>query len=134
LLIGVVAKFQPLIMTAIPEIANLLIDSRWAVQETGAATLLKLSEQSKSAFQLSGPTLLISIIAEFRPLIANFLPQIIALLKDAHRSVRKAGADTLLKLSEQGERLNLSQFTCSSFTYPVLQLSSNPRLSKQSLK
>ena len=94
-------------MTAIPEIATLLINGHWAVQETGAATLLKLSEQSKSV-RLSGPTLLISIIAEFRPLIANFLPQIIALLKDAHRSVRKAGADTLLKLSEQGERLNLS--------------------------
>lgn len=125
MLIGVVAIFQPLVMTAIPDIANLLIDSRWAVQETGADTLLKLSEQSKSV-QLSGPTLLISIIAEFRPSIAKFLPQIIALLKDAHRSVRAKGADTLLKLSEQGERLNLSQFTCSSVTYPVLQLSSNP--------
>ena len=119
-------------MTAIPDIANLLIDSRWAVQETGADTLLKLSEQSKSV-QLSGPTLLISITAKFRPSIAKFLPQIMALLKDAHRSVRAKGADTLLKLSEQGERLNL-QFTCSSFTYPVLQLSSDPRSRKQSLK
>ena len=133
MLIGLVAEFQPFLVTAIPDIANLLIDSRCAVQETGAATLLKFSEQSKSV-QLSGPTLLISIIAKFRPSIAKFLPQIIALLKDAHGSVRKTVVDTLLKLSEQGERLNLSQFTCSSFTYPILQLSSNPRLSKQSLK
>ena len=45
--------------------------------------------------------------AEFRELVREAIPQIISLLSHGELNVRRAGADTLLELSEQG---NISSF------------------------
>jgi hypothetical protein len=43
-----------------------------------------------------------SIAAEFRESIGIFIPQIVNLLKDNDCDVRAAGAEALLKVSDQG--------------------------------
>src|SRR5271168_12079 len=73
LLIYFVAGFQPLIMTAIPEIITLLKDSDSDVQIVAANTLSKLSYHSKRLY-LSGLSLLIYFIAGFQPLIMTAIP------------------------------------------------------------
>ena len=45
-------------------------------------------------------------LAEFRELVEPVIPHIIALLGDKERNVRKAAADALSKLSEQGKVSN----------------------------
>src|SRR5271168_2573222 len=104
LLIYFVAGFQPLIMTAIPEIITLLKDSHWNVQIAAANTLSKLSDHSKRLY-LSSLSLLIYFIAGFQPLIMTAIPDIITLLKDSD-SVQIAAANTLSKLSGYGKRVH----------------------------
>src|SRR5271155_5425887 len=107
LLIYFIAGFQPLIMTAIPEIITLLKDSYWKVRTAAADTLSKLSDHSNRLY-LSGLSLLIYFIAGFQPLIMTAIPEIITLLKDSYWKVRIAAADTLSKLSDHSNRLYLS--------------------------
>ena len=45
--------------------------------------------------------------AEFRELVRDAIPQIIDLLSDSELNVRRAGADALSKLSDEG---NISSF------------------------
>src|SRR5271168_625428 len=104
LLIYFVAGFQPLIMTAIPEIITLLKDSDSDVQIAAANTLSKLSDHSKRLY-LSSLSLLIYFIAGFQPLIMTAIPEIITLLKDSRSHVRRAAANTLSKLSDHSKRL-----------------------------
>ena len=49
-----------------------------------------------------------TIIAEFRPLIASAIPEIADLLKHSEGFVRQAGVDVLSQLSEHGKKVNLS--------------------------
>src|SRR5271155_3130903 len=107
LLIYFIAGFQPLIMTAIPEIITLLKDSDSDVQIAAANTLSKLSDHSKRLY-LSGLSLLIYFIAGFQPLIMTAIPEIITLLKDSDSDVQIAAANTLSKLSDHSKRLYLS--------------------------
>src|SRR5271156_5749309 len=109
LLIYFIAGFQPLIMTAIPEIITLLKDSHSDVQIAAANTLSKLSDHSKRLY-LSALSLLIYFIAGFQPLIMTAIPEIITLLKDSD-SVQIAAANTLSKLSHHSKRLYLSSLS-----------------------
>jgi len=52
------------------------------------------------------------ILADFRESIRPAIPQIIALLSDNTSYVRKAGADALAKLSEQGNVSNILNRRC----------------------
>src|SRR5277367_5293887 len=77
------AGFQPLIMTAIPEIIALLKDSDSdSVQIAAANTLSKLSDHSKRLLFIR--SLLIYFIVKFQPLMMTAIPDIITLLKDSH--------------------------------------------------
>jgi hypothetical protein len=104
LLTSIVAEFRPLIGTVIPSIINILDDSSCPGREAGADALSKLSKHSKQV-DLSVLALLISILAEFRPLIGKAIPQIINLLKDG--DVQMAVTNTLLKLAEYSKRMKL---------------------------
>ena len=55
-------------------------------------------------------------LAEFRELVEPVIPHIIALLGDKERNVRKAGADALSKLSEQGKVSNFLSWTLLMFS------------------
>src|SRR5271156_4451506 len=107
LLISFIAGFQPLIMTAIPEIITLLKDKNYLVLEAAANTLSKLSDHSKRLY-LSGLSLLIYFIAGFQSLIMTAIPEIITLLKDESYHVQVAAANTLSKLSDHSKKLYLS--------------------------
>jgi HEAT repeat protein len=94
-------------VSAIPQIITFLNDSHLGVRSAGANTLLKLSEQGKK-IEYSGLALLMSSLADFRESIVSAIPQIVALLSDRDWDVRSAGANALLKLSEQGKNIKYS--------------------------
>jgi HEAT repeat protein len=107
LLMSSVAKFRESIVSAIPQIITFLSDSNSYVRLAGARALSKLSEQGRN-IEYSGLSLLMSTIAEFQESIVSAIPQIIAFLSDSDSYVRSAGANTLLKLSEQGKNIKYS--------------------------
>jgi hypothetical protein len=107
----VIAEFRVSIVSAIPRIIALLSDNDWNVCLVGAKALLKLSEQGKNN-KYSGLALLMSTIAEFQESIGSAIPQIIALLSGSNGYVHSAGANTLLKLSEQGKTSNILAWHC----------------------
>jgi HEAT repeat protein len=107
LLISTVAVFQKSIGSAIPQIIAFLGDSDSNVRSAGAKALLKVSDQGKN-IKYSGLTLLMITVAQFRESIVSAIPQIIAFLNDSHLGVRSAGANTLLKLLEQGKNIKCS--------------------------
>jgi HEAT repeat protein len=104
LLMSSVAKFRESTGSAIPQIITFLSDHDSYVCSAGAKALSKLSEQGKN-IKYSGLALLMSTIAEFRESIVSTIPQIITFLSDSNWGVRSAGANTLLKLSEQGKNI-----------------------------
>ena len=106
LLMTIIAEFRSLIAAAIPEIIKLLKHTGWEVRQAGVDALSQLSEHGKTVSHLSDVALLMTIIAEFRPLIAPAIPEIVNLLED--RFVRETAATTLRRLSEQGKTVNLS--------------------------
>jgi vesicle coat complex subunit len=53
-----------------------------------------------------------SIVAAFQESIGPAVPQVIALLSHNHEYVRRAGADALGKLSEQGKISNVLVWDC----------------------
>jgi HEAT repeat protein len=114
LLITIIAEFRPLIATAIQEFVNLLKDSDGVVRWAGKDTLSHLSEQGKTV-KLSDVALLMTIIAEFRPLTASAIPDIADLLKHSEGFIRQAGVDVLSQLSKHGKTVNLS--IASSLAY-----------------
>jgi HEAT repeat protein len=105
-LMTIIAEFRPLIASAIPEIVTLIKHTRWEVRETAANTLLQLSEQGKTV-KLPNGTLLMTIIAEFRPLIGSAIPEIVELLEHNRSEVRQTAANNLLQLSKQGKTAKL---------------------------
>ena len=107
LLIYFTAEFQPLIMTAIPEIITLLNGRNNHVQIAAANTLLEMSDHSKRLY-LSGQFLLTYFAAEFHPWIMIAIPKIIPLLKDSNSHVRRKAAYTLSKFSKHSKSLYLS--------------------------
>ena len=107
LLMNIIVEFQPLIDTTIPGIVDLLKHNNGEVREAGADTLSKLSEQSKTA-NLLGLTLLMKMIAKFRPLIVHAIPGIVELLKDRDLSICITCANALSTFSAQGKTDNLS--------------------------
>ena len=107
LLMTIIAEFRPLIGHAIPEIVQLLKHNGSVVRETAANTLSQLSEQGKTA-KLFNIALLMTIIAEFRPLIATAIPEFVNLLKDSNGVVRWAAKNALSQLSKQGKSVKLS--------------------------
>jgi HEAT repeat protein len=108
LLMMIIAEFQPLIASAIPEIVKLLKHTGWEVRKADVDALSRLSEQGKTVNHLSDVALLMTIIAEFRPLIATAIPEFVNLLKDSDVAVRWGGKNTLSQLSEQGKTVKLS--------------------------
>jgi HEAT repeat protein len=115
-----IAEFQESIVSAIPQIIAFLSDSNSYVRSAGANTLLKLSEQGKN-IKYSGLALLMSSVAEFQESIGSTIPQIIAFLSDSDSYVRLAGANILLKLSEQGKNINYSGLALLMSTVAVFQ-------------
>ena len=103
---SLIAQFQPSISTGLPDIIRLLNDRDDNIRKAGLNTLSKLSDRGKIV-TLSDLALLISILADFRPLIGTAIRDIVILLKDRHRHVRRAGADAVSKLSEHGKSLDL---------------------------
>ena len=110
LLMTIIAEFRLLIGSAIPEIVQLLKHSEGFVREIAAYTLSQLSEQGKTA-KLFNVALLMTIIAEFRPLIASAIPDIADLLKHS-----QAGIDVLSQLSKHGKTVNLSRLAFLMYT------------------
>jgi hypothetical protein len=53
-----------------------------------------------------------TIIAEFQPLMASAIPEIVQLLKHTGWEVRQAGVDALSQLSEQGKTVNHQMLLC----------------------
>jgi len=60
------------------------------------------NSQNKVGIEFSDLSVVHVLVDEYRESIRPAIPQIIALLGDSNWYVRKAGADTLSKLSEQG--------------------------------
>ena len=100
-----VAEFQESIRAAIPQIVSLLRPWKSYICEVGVNTLVKLSEQGNVLIFWREDHWL--LVVEFRDIIRPAIRQIIALLNHSELKVRKAGADALLELSEQG---NISCF------------------------
>jgi HEAT repeat protein len=120
LLMSSVAEFRESIVSTIPQIIAFLSDSNWGVCLAGADALLKLSEQGKN-IEYSGLALLMSTIAEFQEFIRPAIPQIIALLSDSNSYVSSVGANTLLKLSEQGKNIKYSSLALLMSTVAEFQ-------------
>ena len=110
----IIDNCRPLIGTAIPEIIDLLKESHGDACQAYTYAVAKLSEQGNRA-NLSelGSTVLTTIIAEFRAVIAPAIPGIVNLLKDGDSRIHVACADTLSTLSERGKSGNLSVQLCS---------------------
>jgi HEAT repeat protein len=106
-LMTIIAEFRPLIGPAIPEIVELLKHNGLEARKTAANTLLRLSEQGKTA-KLFNAALLMTIIAEFRPLIATAIPEFVNLFKDSDWDVRWAGKNALSQLSKQRKMVKSS--------------------------
>jgi hypothetical protein len=102
-----IAEFQESIVSAIPQIIAFLSNSDSCVRSAGTNTLSKLSEQGKN-IKYSSLALLMSSVAEFQESIGSAIPQIIAFLSDSNWGVCLAGANALLKLSEQGKNIKYS--------------------------
>jgi hypothetical protein len=51
-------------------------------------------------------------VAQFRESIVSAIPQIITFLNNSHLGIRSAGANILLKLSEQGKKSNILVWHC----------------------
>jgi HEAT repeat protein len=98
-----IAEFQPLILTAIPELLTLLNDSDINVCKACVTALSKLSEQGKPG-NLSNLALLIRIIAEFRTLIGPAILDMVKSVNDDDSNVRLVHINALSKLSQQGKR------------------------------
>ena len=62
------------------------------------------NSQSKVRYKISDPNDADVFIAEFRESIRRAISEIVSLLSDGESDVRRAGADALAKLSEQGKR------------------------------
>ena len=60
------------------------------------------NSQSKVRIRLSDLNVPDVLVAEFRESILHGIPEIIGFLSDSELSVRRASADALAKLSEQG--------------------------------
>jgi HEAT repeat len=111
LLMTMLAEFRPLIGSAIPEILELLKDTEWEVRLAGVNALSQLSEHGKMD-NLSDVALLMTAIAEFRPLIGHAIPKIIKLLKHTGWIVCQAAVAALSQLSEQGKTVNHQILLC----------------------
>ena len=72
----------------------------------GANALSKLLQQGIEHFKHSGLNIVDVPAAKFRESSRQATPRIIALLSHREESVREAGVDTLLKLSEECKALN----------------------------
>ena len=94
----IIAEFRPLIAPAIPKIVNLLKDGDRQIHIACANALSTLSERGKSLNSL-GLVLLMTITAEFRPLIEPAIPAIVNLLQDNDGPVRQVCTNVLSKLS-----------------------------------
>ena len=101
--ITIIAEFRESIRDAIPELITLLRPWSWDVCEAAANALVKLSEQGQASNFLTWTHIVDVLVAEFRESFKPAIPQIIALLSDKEWIVRRAGADTLSRLSEQGK-------------------------------
>ena len=100
---------RSLIGMAIPEIVDLLKESHGDDCRAYTYAVAKLSEQGNRSNLLEpGSTVLTTIIAEFRAVIAPAIPGIVNLLKDGDWHIHVACADTLSTLSERGKSGNLS--------------------------
>ena len=93
----VTAEFRPTIATIIPAVVTLLKDDERSVRVACVEALSTLSEQDRTA-HLSCLTLLMTVIAEFRSLIATGIPVIVDLLKDGRRGVRAVYTEALSTL------------------------------------
>ena len=109
-LTSIVVEFRHFIPTAIPRIIALLKNSDKIVRRVGIDAVSNLSDHGKRV-NLSGLTLLMSILAEFRPFIETAIPQILKLLNDPHQSVRIMGANSLSKLAAHGKNQFIGLFT-----------------------
>ena len=110
LLINIIAEFQPLIGKAIPEVIALLNNSDEDIQKAGTDALSTLSGHGEKQFMVLWSlllALLISIIAEYRPLIGTAIPEFITLLKDSDVYVRMAATDALSKLSNYSKSVKI---------------------------
>ena len=109
-LISIVVEFRPLILSAIPRIIALLKNSDENFRRVGIDAVSNLSDHGKRV-NLSGLTLLMSILAEFRPFIEPTIPEILKLLNDPHQSVRMMAANSLSKLAAHGKNQFIGLFT-----------------------
>ena len=96
------AKFRTSPDATVPEIIKLLKDSDGSIRQAAMQKLSQLSEQGKTV-KLPNVTFLMTIIAEFRPLIGPAIPEIVKLLKHNGAEVRQTAAHTLSRLSKQGK-------------------------------
>ena len=102
LLMGIIAEFQPSIVTAIPKIVALLQDSDTDVHMACITALSKFSEQGKIV-NLSGLALLMRIVAEFRAFIKPTVLDMVKSFNNGNSNVQVAYVDALSKLSQQGK-------------------------------
>ena len=107
LLIKIIAKFQPSIVSAFSELIALVKDSDNDVCKACATTLLKFSEHGRTG-NLSGQALLMRIIAELRPRIVPAVLDMVESINEDDSNVRLAYVDALSKLSQQGKKVDLS--------------------------
>ena len=110
LLIKIVAEFQPLIITAIPELVQVTLpeDSEIDVCRACATALLKIFGHGKMG-KLLGLGLLTRIIVELRFWNVCAVLDMVKSINDGDSNVRFA----LSKLSQQGKRVNQSSLACS---------------------
>jgi hypothetical protein len=96
-----IAESHSFIELIIPWIIDLIHSNYLNVRDACISLLVKFSEQGKTP-DLSGLTLLMTTIAEFRHSIGLALPVISDLLKDTNRIIYEAGAAALSRLFKQG--------------------------------
>lgn len=97
----IAVEFRQSIRESIPQIMDFLQDKAYDVRIAGAEAVAKLSEQGNKSIQ-SGVLSLKMMAAEFRESIEASIPQIVDLLEDSNKYVRRKGVATLAKLAEQG--------------------------------
>jgi HEAT repeat protein len=122
LLMRIIAELRSRIVPAILDMVKSINDGDSNVRFAYLDALSKLSQQGKRVNR-SSLALLMEVIAEFRPFIANILPTIITLLEDSEGSVRAACMEALSILSEQCKIAHLSVST--SLTVIIAEFSSS---------
>jgi hypothetical protein len=95
-----------------------------------AEALLTLSDHGKTAnINIMLSALLMTISAEWRPLIGTAIPKIVDLLKDSNEYMRWMYVNVLNKFSKQGKRTNLSGLTLLMTFIAGLQHLTGPAVS-----